>query len=75
MRTNEKVKRSGIRRPDVRSLKIQPKIRDNRWSRTSSSEIKLCGIWLEHLGFHHGKTGYRDNHERTTNYPCRSRVT
>jgi hypothetical protein len=39
------------RRPEVRSLKIQPKIRENRWSSTTVPEIKLCGNWLEKLGF------------------------
>ena len=44
-----------MHRAAVRSLKIQPKVRDNRWSRTISSEIRLCGKWLKELGFHHGK--------------------
>jgi hypothetical protein len=54
MRTKSE-KKSGIRRPDVRSLKIQPKIRVNRWSDTTAPEIKLYGTWLEELGFHPGK--------------------
>lgn len=49
MRTQEKRKVS--KRPEVRSLKIQPKIRENRWSSTTVPEIKLCGNWLEKLGF------------------------
>lgn len=48
MRINE---RKPIRRPNVRSLKIQPKIRINTWSETTVPEIKLCGNWLENLGF------------------------
>jgi hypothetical protein len=35
----------------VRSLKIQPQIRFNRYSQTTVPEIKLCGNWLEKLGF------------------------
>jgi toxic protein SymE len=55
MQTSKQEKKAGVRRPDVRSLKIQPRIRDNRWSRTTAPEIKLCGSWLEQLGFHYGK--------------------
>ena len=54
MRTKSE-RKAGITRPAVRSLKIQPKIRDNQNSRTIAPEIKLCGSWLEELGFHHGK--------------------
>jgi hypothetical protein len=55
MQINKREKKSGVRRPDVRSLKIQPKFRTNRWSETTAPEIKLCGTWLDQLGFHHGK--------------------
>jgi hypothetical protein len=55
MQINKREKKSGVRRPNVRSLKIQPRIRDNRWTTTTAPEIKLCGSWLEQLGFHHGK--------------------
>jgi hypothetical protein len=55
MQTNKQKKKSGVRRPDVRSLKIQPKIRVNRWCDTTAPEIKLYGTWLEQLGFHPGK--------------------
>ncbi|BFM42221.1 hypothetical protein CFS9_08620 [Flavobacterium sp. CFS9] len=48
MRTN---KRQTIRRPDVRSLKIQPKMRFNEYSQKKVPEIKLCGNWLQKLGF------------------------
>jgi hypothetical protein len=48
MRTN---KTKTIRRPEVRSLKIQPQIRINRWSRKTVPEIKLSGEWLNNLGF------------------------
>ena len=54
MRTKRE-RKAGIQRPPVRSLKIQPKIRDNQYSRTIAPEIKLCGNWLEELGFRHGK--------------------
>lgn len=52
MRTN---KRQTIRRPDVRSLKIQPKRRFNKYSKKDVPEIKLCGNWLEKLGFEFGE--------------------
>lgn len=48
MRNNKK---SALRRPDVRSLKIQPKTRFNKYSQVDVPEIKLCGNWLEALGF------------------------
>ncbi len=51
MRTN---KRQTIRRPDVRSLKIQPKTRFNKYSQKDVPEIKLCGDWLQSLGFELG---------------------
>jgi hypothetical protein len=49
MRTHEK--KQPAKRPEIRSLKIQPQIRINRWSTTKVPEIKLCGNWLEKLGF------------------------
>ena len=49
MRTN---KRKGqLKRPEARSLKIQPIHRFNRWSTNIVPEIKLCGNWLANLGF------------------------
>ncbi|MBL7839773.1 MAG: SymE family type I addiction module toxin [Cyclobacteriaceae bacterium] len=50
---NDKQK-SSIRRPNVRSLKIQPKTRFNKYSQKNVPEIKLCGDWLQHLGFQLG---------------------
>jgi hypothetical protein len=47
-------KRKTIRRPDVRSLKIQPKTRFNEYSQKDVPEIKLCGNWLQNLGFQYG---------------------
>lgn len=44
-------KQNGLKRPEARSLKIQPIHRLNRWSRSIVPEIKLCGNWLENLGF------------------------
>ena len=56
MQTNKRVKKSEVRRPAVRSIKIQPKYRVNIWRDSSvAPEIKLCGAWLEQLGFHCGK--------------------
>ena len=55
MRANKKIQKNGIRRPDVRSLKIQPRYRKNAYSETTSPEIRLAGNWLEQLGFQLGK--------------------
>ena len=55
MQTNKPSKKPGVRRPNVRCLKIQPRIRNTRWSRNIAPEIKLCGNWLEELGFEYGK--------------------
>ena len=56
MQTNKRVKKSEVRRPAVRSIKIQPKYRVNIWRDSSvAPEIKLCGAWLEQLGFHCGR--------------------
>ncbi len=52
MRTN---KTKAIRRPDVRSLKIQPKTRFNKHSQREVPEIILRGDWLHSLGFEHGE--------------------
>lgn len=49
MRTNER--KNTNKKPDVRSLKIQPKTRFNRYSQKNVPEIKLCGDWLKNLGF------------------------
>jgi len=49
MRTPEKKKTS--KRPEVRSLKIQPDIKFNRWSQTRVPVIRLSGVWLDKLGF------------------------
>jgi hypothetical protein len=44
-----------IKQGTVRNLKIQPIIRFNRRSTTTVPEIKLCGNWLDELGFYSGK--------------------
>ncbi|WP_286778938.1 MULTISPECIES: SymE family type I addiction module toxin [Sphingobacterium] len=44
-------KKTGNRQPEVRSLKIQPEIKFNRWSKTTVPVIRLSGLWLERLGF------------------------
>jgi hypothetical protein len=49
MRTPEKKKPP--RRPDVRSLKIQPHFKINRCSETTVPVIRLSGVWLDKLGF------------------------
>ncbi|GAA4176354.1 SymE family type I addiction module toxin [Sphingobacterium ginsenosidimutans] len=38
-------------RPEVKSLKIQPTIKFNRWSQSRVPVIRLSGLWLEKLGF------------------------
>ena len=35
----------------VRSLKVQPQHRNNRWTHNTVPEIRLRGAWLEKLGF------------------------
>lgn len=54
MRTNKR-QTSTPRRPDVRSLKIQPKFIRNKYSEKEVPELKLCGEWLRNLGFHFGE--------------------
>lgn len=39
------------KRPEVRSLKIQPQFRVNKESTKQVPEIKLAGNWLKKLGF------------------------
>ncbi len=53
MRSNKR--QTAIRRPEVRSLKIQPKRRFNKYSHKDVPEIKLCGDWLKDLGFQMGE--------------------
>ena len=38
-------------KPSVRNLKIQPKIRINKWGQKKVPEIRLCGNWLNAFGF------------------------
>ena len=47
-------KLKSFKRPNVRSLKIQPKTRFNKYSQKDVPEIKLCGEWLQRLGFDYG---------------------
>lgn len=47
---NKKKKRTP-KRPEARSLKIQPKHRFNSQSTSIVPELILCGKWLEELGF------------------------
>ena len=39
------------KRPEVRSLKVQPKYRLNKWSTSVVPELVLSGKWLEASGF------------------------
>jgi toxic protein SymE len=55
MQSNKSPKKAAVRRPEVRSLKIQPKFRTNTFEIKDVPEIRLCGNWLEKLGFFHGK--------------------
>ena len=49
MRTSEN--KNEIKVPKVRTLKIQSKIRVNDCDYVTVPEIRLCGNWLEKLGF------------------------
>ena len=49
MQTHER--KNGSKKPKVRNLKIHPHIRLNGWTSSTVPEIKLCGNWLEKLGF------------------------
>ncbi len=44
-------RKTTVGKPDVRSLKIQPDTKFNRWSQTTVPVIRLSGVWLENLGF------------------------
>ncbi|TLV03530.1 SymE family type I addiction module toxin [Dyadobacter luticola] len=44
-----------LKRPEVRSLKIQPKTRFNVYEEKQVPEIKLSGEWLRNLGFQSGE--------------------
>jgi hypothetical protein len=55
MRARKSEKKLGIRRPEVRSLKIQPRFRENSYSTVDVPEIRLCGNWLGKLGFCQGR--------------------
>jgi hypothetical protein len=55
MRTNNQEKKVLLRRPEVRSLKIHSQFRKNQYSEVNVAEIRLCGNWLEKLGFVEGK--------------------
>ena len=41
--------------PKIRSLKIQPKYRFNKYSRKVVPEIRFYGNWLLEAGFQHGE--------------------
>ncbi len=51
----ESINQKLTKRPNVRSLKIQPKFRSNKYSQKEVPEIKLCGEWLKQFGFEHGE--------------------
>ncbi|MBI1343871.1 MAG: type I addiction module toxin, SymE family [Terrimonas sp.] len=51
MRVKKTVKNATNRRPEVRNLKIQPHFRKNKYNYVKVAEIRLCGHWLEKLGF------------------------
>ena len=53
MQATKRAKKAVSKEPKVRRLKIQPKYRFNQYREAViSPEIKLCGAWLEQLGFH-----------------------
>ncbi|NJM26352.1 MAG: type I toxin-antitoxin system SymE family toxin [Bacteroidia bacterium] len=49
-----RIRKQKSKRPETRSLKVQPKTRINKYSQKDVPEIKLCGEWLKQLGFEHG---------------------
>jgi len=49
-------KKQAISTPDVRRLKIQPKIRINKYGQKRVPELKLSGNWLQNMGFQFGST-------------------
>ena len=55
MRTSKNTKRKTTRRPEVRTLKIQPKYREHQFETVKVPEIRFSGNWLEKLGFSHGR--------------------
>lgn len=57
MRTSQKAskKKPEIRRPEVRTLKIQPKYRQHEFETVKVPEIRFSGNWLEKLGFNYGR--------------------
>jgi hypothetical protein len=56
MRTSQKTnKKKEIRRPEVRTLKIQPKYREQQFETVKVPEIRFSGNWLEKLGFSYGR--------------------
>jgi hypothetical protein len=55
MRTSKLQRKPGVRRPEVRSIKIQPKYRVNVKFNKRVPEIRFSGNWLERLGFEEGK--------------------
>jgi hypothetical protein len=54
MQVNKNEKKASIR-PKVRSLKIQPRCRQNKYDTVDVPEIRFSGNWLEELGFSKGK--------------------
>lgn len=55
MTTQTPPRKKSSKKPEVRSLKIQPKTRMNKYRQKDVPEIKLCGDWLEKLGFMYGQ--------------------
>jgi hypothetical protein len=55
MQSTKSPKKAAVRRPEVRSLKIQPRFRTNTYNIKDVPEIRMSGNWLEKLGFLHGK--------------------
>jgi hypothetical protein len=47
--------KSNFRRPEVRTLKIQPKYREHEFETVKVPEIRFSGNWLEKLGFNYGR--------------------
>jgi len=68
MRTSKREKKTVIHRPEVRSLKIQPRYRENSYRTVDVPKIRLYGNWLGKLGFCQGRREELLNFQNQSNY-------
>jgi hypothetical protein len=55
MEASKNKRKAGPKRPEVRTLKIQPKYREHQFETVKVPEIRFSGNWLEKLGFNYGR--------------------